>query len=120
MKALIVDDSTTMRMVISRAFKAEGWEIKEARNGKEALAILAQESAWDLVLLDWNMPEMNGLEFVKEARANSAYAKIPIVMVTSDSAEINKQACLAAGATDFISKPFAWESLTAALNKVKR
>ena len=119
MKALIVDDSKTMRMILSRELKERNCEIREASNGKEGLAVLGQEGGWDFILLDWNMPEMNGIEFIHKVRANPALKSVPIVMVTTESSEEYKKASLEAGAACFISKPFRWEDLTAALDKVK-
>jgi len=76
----------------------------EAENGKKALQLLETNKV-DLVFLDWNMPEMDGMEFLKIARGMPDYAKTPIIMVTSESAKYNVVEALQTGATDYILKP---------------
>lgn len=116
MKALIIDDSLTMRKILAREVEKIGChDIHEARNGQEGLAMLSQETDWDFVLLDWNMPLMNGLEFIKAARANPSAKKVPIIMVTTENSDEHKKMSLDAGATGFITKPFTSEDLLAAL-----
>jgi len=119
MKALIIDDSKTMRMILGRELKERKCEIREASNGKEGLAVLGQEGGWDFILLDWNMPEMNGIEFIRNVRANPALKRVPIIMVTTECSEEHKKASLEAGATFFLSKPFRWEDLAGVLDEVK-
>ena len=119
MKALIIDDSKTMRMILARELQNRNCEIREAKNGKEGLAVLAQETGWSFILLDWNMPEMNGLEFIKNVRNSPELKTVPIVMVTTETSEEHRKASLEAGATYFISKPFRWEDLIQVLDQVK-
>ena len=103
---LVVDDSRIMRNIVKNTFA----ELRipshflEAENGKKALHLLETNKV-DLVLLDWNMPEMNGMEFLKKARAMPDYANTPIVMVTSEAAKYNVVEALQNGATDYIIKP---------------
>jgi two-component system chemotaxis response regulator CheY len=103
---LVVDDSRIMRNIVKNTFA----ELKipcqylEAENGKTALHLLETNKV-SLVFLDWNMPEMDGLEFLKKVRAMPDYAELPIVMVTSESAKYNVVEALQMGATDYIVKP---------------
>ena len=85
-KALVVDDSKTIRMIIRRVLTELGFEVCEAANGIEALKVLDNEkTAVCLVLADWNMPEMNGLELVKSLRQNPEFASTKIIMVTTET-----------------------------------
>lgn len=83
MKILIVDDSITIRRIIANALKTVGYpETVDAANGKEALEKLPNSNI-DFIITDWNMPEMNGLDFIKEVRANPTYSSLPILMITT-------------------------------------
>lgn len=107
MKFLIVDDSSTMRRIIKNSLKRIGFEdILEAANGREALEIF--EDA-DIILTDWNMPEIDGLEFVKEVRTKDK--SIPILMVTTNAAKDDIVEALKNGVNDYIVKPFTPETL---------
>ena len=103
---LVVDDSIFMRNIVKNIFS----ELKissrylEAGNGKMALQLL-QANPVDLVFLDWNMPEMDGLEFLRRIRAMDKYKDLPIVMVTSEAAKYDVVEALQTGATDYIVKP---------------
>lgn len=109
-KALVVDDSRAMRSILSKILAKLGFEVLQAGDGKEALATLAHESsAVELVLSDWNMPEMNGLEFVKAMRAEPRYACVPVVMVTTETHIEQMVVALEAGADEYIMKPFTAE-----------
>ena len=111
MKILVVDDSKTMRLIIGRTLKELGHETREAGNGKEAITALKAESDWGLVMADWNMPEMNGLEMVMAVKADEAYKTLPIMMVTTESEMSNVQKAMDAGASGFIMKPFKKEAI---------
>ena len=107
MKILVVDDSRIMRNVLKNILKEKniGEEaIVEASNGVEALQILKKEKI-NLVLLDWNMPKLNGIELVKIVRAEESLKDIPIIMVTSEAAKYNVMEAIKAGVTDYIIKP---------------
>jgi two-component system chemotaxis response regulator CheY len=103
---LVVDDSRIMRNIVKNTFSELRipCEFLEAANGKDALLLL-QNNEIHLVLLDWNMPELSGLDFLKRARTISAYKDLPIIMVTSESAKYNVIEALKNGATDYIIKP---------------
>lgn len=95
-----------MRMILTRIMTELGFEIYEAENGQEALECLQQVGSVDLALVDWNMPVMNGLEFIRAVRANPRYADIRILMVTSETDFGNVSEALAAGADEYAMKPF--------------
>lgn len=106
MKALVVDDSNTMRAVLRRILTTRGFEVLEAKHGRDALDVLAQTGQADLALVDWNMPEMNGLQFVTEVRKNPAHTDMRIMMVTTETGLKEVQSAIDAGATDYLMKPF--------------
>jgi two-component system chemotaxis response regulator CheY len=103
---LVVDDSRIMRNIVKNTFSELKipCEFIEAGNGKEALLQL-QNHKVHLVLLDWNMPELSGIDFLKRIRALPIYKNLPIIMVTSEAARYNVIEALKTGATDYIIKP---------------
>ena len=104
MKILVVDDSVTMRRIISKHLKSAGYDdILEAGDGADAMSKL---SGVDLVLLDWNMPVMDGLSFVKEVRQSPIFANVPIIMVTTEGAQREVLEALKQGVNDYVVKPF--------------
>jgi two-component system chemotaxis response regulator CheY len=109
-KALVIDDSRAMRSILSKILVKLGFDVLQAGDGVEALTVLARESnSIEIVLSDWNMPEMNGLEFVKAMRAEARYQAIPIVMVTTETHIEQMITALSAGANEYIMKPFTAE-----------
>ncbi len=109
MKILVVDDSTTMRRIISNSLRAVGFDdIIEAGDGQQALEII---DGVQMVLTDWNMPNMDGLTLVKTLRAAPNTARVPIIMITSEGARDEVMEALAAGVNDYIVKPFTKEVL---------
>ena len=117
MKILVVDDSKAMRMIVRRALaSADGYanaDVVEAENGQEGLEAVAAESP-DVILSDWNMPEMNGIEFLEQLNAQGDHP--PFGFVTSESTPEMHERATAAGAKFLVSKPFTPESLAAALD----
>jgi two-component system chemotaxis response regulator CheY len=109
-KALVIDDSRAMRMIISQTLAGCGFEVVQAANGRLGLEKMDREgTAFHVVLVDWNMPELNGLEFVQQVRANPAFNGVPLVMVTTET-EIEQMArALEAGANEYVMKPFTRE-----------
>jgi len=106
-KALVVDDSRAMRSILGRILIGIGFEVLQAGDGQEALEVLDREfPGVGLVLSDWNMPRMDGLTFVKAVRAQSRYAEIPVVMVTTETHIEQMVTALEAGANEYIMKPF--------------
>jgi two-component system chemotaxis response regulator CheY len=110
-RALIVDDSRAMRTILRGILKGLGFETFEAGHGKEALERLKEVGATDLALVDWNMPEMNGLEFVQAVRAQQAYEETRLVMITTETDMARVSAALEAGANEYLMKPFTKESM---------
>ncbi len=117
---LIVDDSFPMRAVIKKVIKASGFdigELLEAGNGKEALQVMDQH--WlDLVLTDYNMPDMNGLELLKAMKQSDTLADIPVVMVTTEGSDQRVEEFLCQGAAAYIKKPFTPEQIKLHLNRI--
>lgn len=105
--ALVVDDSRAMRSILSRSLAKFGFEARTAANGKEGLELLERDSPdLALMLVDWNMPELNGLEFVKRVRAMPRYASTPLMMVTTETEVEQMVKALEAGADEYVMKPF--------------
>ncbi len=111
-RALVVDDSRAVRMILAKTLRELGYEVREAGNGKEALELIeSQNFAVTLVLADWNMPEMNGLELLKRLRQKPEMASTAVVMVTTETEVDQMAAALEAGANEYIMKPFTKEIL---------
>jgi len=112
-KALVVDDSRAMRMILSRTLKELGYEVREASNGREALDVIAaNRGELSLVLADWNMPEINGLDLLKLVRQDPSLASLAVVMVTTETELDHMATALEAGANEYVMKPFTKEILT--------
>ncbi len=107
MKAIVIDDSRAMRMILKRIVAKLNFEAVEAGDGQEAVDLLATMDVLpDLALIDWNMPTMNGLEFVVKARADPRLREMTLVMVTTESEHSQIVRALAAGAHEYVIKPF--------------
>jgi two-component system chemotaxis response regulator CheY len=118
-KALIVDDSKTIRMILGKILRELGYEVCEAGNGKDALkALEAEKTGVDLVLADWNMPEMNGLELVKHLRQDPKRSSLKVIMVTTETELDHMVSALEAGANEYVMKPFTKEILREKLELV--
>jgi two-component system chemotaxis response regulator CheY len=118
MKALVVDDSKMMRTVEQKALESMGWQVSQAANGVEALGVLEQMGECDLVLADWQMPEMDGLTLVKHIRKDPKHHEVTIIMVSSNAVMESIQEALEAGANDFVMKPFSVEALKERITEV--
>jgi two-component system chemotaxis response regulator CheY len=107
-KILVVDDSRIMRNILKNSFEEkEPWgktEFAEAYDGEEAFLILQKETI-NIILLDWNMPKLDGLSLLKRIRQMDNYKKLPIIMITSEAAKYNVIEALKAGVNDYIIKP---------------
>ncbi|MGM0461036.1 MAG: response regulator [Fibrobacterota bacterium] len=107
MKILLVDDSSTMRRIQKTQLKNLGVDtVLEAEDGVEGLKVLSQNMPVDTILLDWNMPRMDGLTMLEEVRKNGAYADVKIIMCTSESEKTKVITALKAGANQYMVKPF--------------
>jgi two-component system chemotaxis response regulator CheY len=110
-RALVVDDSRAMRAILSRALVESGFEVVQASNGREAIETMEREGhTFSLVLLDWNMPEISGIEVLEKLRSRSELSGVRMVMVTTET-EIDQMArALEAGADEYVMKPFTREA----------
>jgi two-component system chemotaxis response regulator CheY len=111
MQALIIDDSRGIRAVLARMLSELGIASSEAEDGRDALDKLRDSSAPDFILVDWNMPKMNGLEFVRAMRAETRWNAVPLMMVTTESEIGQMVQALEAGANEYLMKPFTKEAL---------
>lgn len=111
MKALIIDDSRAMRRILSGIVKPLGFAVKEAENGQEGLDKLFETGPVEIVLVDWNMPVMDGLEFVKTVRLTAGYEAQKIVMVTTETEPSQMARALISGVDEFVMKPFTQDIL---------
>ena len=111
MHALIVDDSRAMRRILRQIVEPLGFDIVEAGNGIEGLQRLSEFPDTELVLVDWNMPEMNGIEFVKTVRSEPSNQRIKLVMVTTETEPSKMARALINGVDEFLMKPFTPEML---------
>lgn len=109
MRAIVIDDSRAMRAILKQALAARGFEVAEASNGREALTRLVTLGPVDLALVDWNMPEMNGYDFVKSVRSDRTRDAMRIVMVTTETEMSQMVKALDAGANEYVMKPFTPE-----------
>ena len=111
MKALVVDDSRAMRKIIAGALRRLGYETVEAADGAQALAALQDGALPDLATVDWNMPVMDGLTFVTHVRANRDYRALTLMMVTTEAEHSQMVRALAAGAHEYVMKPFTPDTI---------
>ncbi len=117
-KVLLVDDSAVMRKIIQRNIKETGLivdEFVEAGDGNQALDKVNTNGDLDLILLDWNMPNMSGIEFVKTLRSLNLPKKIPVVMVTTEGSDAKVSEARESGADGYLTKPFTADQLRDAL-----
>jgi two-component system, chemotaxis family, chemotaxis protein CheY len=114
-RALVADDSSTMRKIILRSLNALGInDVKEAGDGEQALQLFDQHP-FDLVLTDWNMPQRTGLEVIEGIRARGS--KVPIIMITTEAEKRRVLDAIRAGVSDYLVKPFDTETLRAKVDK---
>jgi two-component system chemotaxis response regulator CheY len=106
MQALVVDDSRAMRSILTRFMIDLGFDVIQAGDGSEALAELEAGARPDVALVDWNMPVMDGLTFIKHCRSNPEYRDVVLMMVTTESEQSQIVRALAAGAHEYVIKPF--------------
>lgn len=114
MLALVVDDSRAMRMILRRIMSEQGYEVVDAADGQEALDILeglADDARPDVALIDWNMPNVDGLELVTRIRKKPEWRSITLMMVTTESEYDQIVRALAAGAHEYVIKPFTPDAI---------
>ena len=109
MRALIIDDSRAMCLILTRILADLAFETEEAAHGREALERVERGGPFDVIMVDWNMPEMNGYDFVVALRAKPEHRRVPVVMVTTETETAKMARALEAGATEYVMKPFTRE-----------
>jgi two-component system, chemotaxis family, chemotaxis protein CheY len=109
MKVLVVDDSRAMRTILKKILESLGATVQEAENGQEGLDMLRADLQPDIVLVDWNMPGMSGLDVVRAIRTNPAYDRLLVMMVTAETERSQMGKALAEGANEYVMKPFTKE-----------
>lgn len=110
-RALVIDDSRVARLKLKRALQGRGFEVLEAGSGQEALDVLVGAALPSIALVDWNMPGMNGLDFVKNVRLAEQYSTMLLMMVTSETDPRQMVRALQAGANEYLMKPYTSELL---------
>jgi two-component system chemotaxis response regulator CheY len=111
MRALLVEDSSTIRMILSEYLRKMDIEVVEAADGRQALERLKEMSPPDLVLVDWNMPVMSGIDFIRAVREMHIYDPLPLIMVTTNSETEHLGTAMEAGANEYIQKPCTLDAL---------
>jgi two-component system chemotaxis response regulator CheY len=110
-RALVIDDSRAMRRIVGSILEDFGYETRQAGDGRQALDVLEEGYLPDLACVDWNMPVMDGLQFVSAVRSNPAYRSVTLMMVTTESETSQIVRALAAGAHEYMIKPFTADAM---------
>jgi two-component system chemotaxis response regulator CheY len=118
MRALIIDDSRAMRALLGRILGELGFEVAEAADGREGLEHLCLHGVPDVVLVDWNMPKMSGIEFVEAVRASRDYDAMRLIMVTTETEMTRVVKALGAGLDAYVMKPFTKEAVVEQLERI--
>lgn len=116
---LVVDDETAIQKILTHYFKSR-FDVITCNNGREALAWLYKSNFPDFIIADINMPEMNGMDFLKEIKESGLYGGVPLLFLSGNDSSDTRIACLEAGADDFIIKPFNPRELQARMNSILR
>jgi two-component system, chemotaxis family, chemotaxis protein CheY len=111
MRALVVEDSKTIRMILCEYLRKMDIQVVEAADGREALERLKEMQPPDLVLVDWNMPVMSGIDFIREVRKLQIFDPLPLIMVTTNSESEHLGTAMEAGANEYIQKPCTLDAL---------
>ncbi len=120
MRAIVVDDSSTMRSWLRWVLERRGFEVEEAENGISGLRLLQQGGALDLAIIDWNMPEMSGLSLVQALREDSRFDGMRLIMATTETDLSGVAKALRCGADEYVMKPFDEDMLVDKLKMVGR
>ena len=111
MRALILDDSRAMRTILRGVLTEAGFEVLEAASVRDAIALLGQGPELDLALVDWNLPDTEGIEFVRQVRAQRKYDLVKLMMVTTETEATQVANAIRAGANEYIMKPFSKQAV---------
>ena len=119
LKILVVDDFPTMRRIVKTLLKQNGFHnFVDAEDGEQAYKTLQEHGDFELIVSDWNMPNMTGLEFLKMVRADAKFKHIPFLMVTAEAEKENIIEAVKAGVSNYIVKPFTGQALKEKLDKI--
>lgn len=119
LKILVVDDFPTMRRIVKTLLKQNGFHnFVDAENGEQAYRILQEHGDFEMIISDWNMPNMTGLEFLKTVRADAKFKHLPFLMVTAEAEKENIIEAVKAGVSNYIVKPFTGQALKEKLEKI--
>ncbi len=118
MQVLVIDDSRAMRSILKKIMTEVGFEVTEAEHGGRGLGRLQEHGAFDLALVDWNLPEMNGFEFVQAVRAVTEYDSMRLIMVTTETEKSQIRSALEAGADEYVMKPFTKDTILEKLRMI--
>jgi two-component system chemotaxis response regulator CheY len=116
-KVLVVDDSKLIHKMFEMMLRP--YQLVHAMDGQEGLTALASDPDIDLILLDINMPVMNGLEFLEEVRRNAAFKQIPVIVVSTEGKEEDTERAMAAGADSYVTKPFQSQDVLAVIERLE-
>ncbi len=111
MRALVLDDSRAMRTILRSVLTEVGFEVQEASNVRDALGVLAGDPDFDLALVDWNLPDVEGIEFVRQVRAQRKFDRVKLMMVTTETETAQVASAIRAGANEYIMKPFSKQAV---------
>ena len=111
MRALVLDDSRAMRTILKGILSEVGFTVQEAPNVRDALVVLGQGDDFDLALVDWNLPDVEGIEFVREVRAQRRFDRVKLMMVTTETETAQVASAIQAGANEYIMKPFSKQAI---------
>ncbi len=111
MRALVIDDSRAMRSILTGILEEIGFEVEQAKDAEDALSLLEEQGRFELALVDWNLPELSGLDLVKMVREMSGHGDLRLMMVTTETQLDRVREALSAGADEYIMKPFDKEML---------
>ena len=111
MRALVLDDSRAMRTILKGILTEVGFEVQEAPSVHDALAVLSGSAEFDLALVDWNLPDVEGIEFVRQVRAQRKFDRVRLMMVTTETETAQVASAIRAGANEYIMKPFSKQAV---------
>ena len=115
MRALVIDDSRSARLVLRGILEKNNFDVVEVEDGYQALEMLRKDSAFDLAMVDWQMPVLNGLDFVKKVRENQSLNALQLIMVTTETEVRCIDRALVSGAKDYILKPYSESTVVQAV-----
>ena len=119
MKALVIDDSRAMRTIIGQILRSLGYEVADASNGREGLQRISEIGPLNLILVDWNMPEMNGIDFIRALRSDRKNDDVRVMMVTTETEMKRMAEALEQGANEYVMKPFTRDVILQKLEQMQ-